>query len=113
MSGLAERHTVQRVGPPPWRQGAHHGAGKGIDWAVEGRSTFDALGERGRPCRPDRAPRLATEESHAGDVPSQAAEVTRRPAAARMFPLPGQETPAASGLEAVAHTRLGEQVAGT
>jgi len=60
MSGLTERHAVQRVGPPSWRQGAHHGAGKGIDWAVKGRSTFDALGERGRPCRPHRAPRLAT-----------------------------------------------------
>jgi hypothetical protein len=49
MGGLPERYAVQRVGPPPRRQGAHYGAGEGTDWAVEGGRTFDALGERGRP----------------------------------------------------------------
>jgi hypothetical protein len=46
MSGLPERHAVQRVGSPAWRQGAHHEAGQRVDRAVEDLRSLDALGER-------------------------------------------------------------------
>jgi hypothetical protein len=85
MGGLPERHTVQRIGAPAWRQDAHSEVGEGADRAVKGLRALDALGGRCEPgwapsgpnCGPRRASRLLTEElTHNGEVPRCGARVT-------------------------------------
>jgi hypothetical protein len=57
MSGLPERHPVQRVGPPARRQGVDHEVRERADWPVEGLRSFDALSECHRLDGAERGPR--------------------------------------------------------
>lgn len=113
MSGLSERYAVQHVGSPARWQGAHHEPGQVLDRAVEDLRALDALGDHGRPGRarrvPGRATGLLTEElPHNREVPRRAGGSHRL---ARYCPRPGARRPRRrSGLEAVSHPRLGEQV---
>jgi hypothetical protein len=82
MGRLAERHAVQRVGPPAGRQGADHEARERAYRPVEGLRAFDALGDRGRlggaehcPCCPQQL--VTGGLPHTRDVPRQTAVITR------------------------------------
>ena len=82
MGRLAERHAVQRVGPPAGRQGADHEAREHAYRLVEGLGAFDALGDRGRLDRAEHCPccpqQLVTGGlPHTRDVPRQTARFTR------------------------------------
>ncbi len=49
VSGLSERHAVQRVGARAGGQRAHHGVGHRADQGIEGMRALEAFGEGGRP----------------------------------------------------------------